>query len=122
MSVFDADDLVRLAGRIDDQAGALRGMARSLSGAAHRTRWHSPAATTWRAQVAKLDREIQHSAHNLERAAHELRAHAARVRTVQVALAAVARAERVAVHDVGQVAGGAAHAVEHAGGWLGGHL
>ncbi len=122
MPVFDADGLVRIAGRIDDHAEALRAKARSLSSAAHQARWHSPAATTFRTQVGTLDRRIQHAAHDLERAAHELRLHAARVRTVQAAMAAAVRLERLAAREGAHIAAGAATSIGHAGGWLEDHL
>ena len=122
MSVFDADGLVRLAARIEDHAGALRGRARAVDCAARQTRWHSPAATTWREQMTRLDRRIQHAAHNLERAAHELRLHADRVRTVQAAMGAALRLERVAVSEARHVIDGSVRTVEHAGGWVGDHL
>ena len=122
MPVFDPDDLVRIAGRIDHQAEALRAKARSLSSAAHQARWQSPAATTFRTQVARLDRRIHHAAHDLDRAAHELRLHAGRVRSVQAAMAAAVRLERIAAREGAHVAVGAAKAIGHAGGWLEDHL
>jgi uncharacterized protein YukE len=122
MPIFDPDDLVRIAGRIDRQAEALRTKARSLSSAAHQARWHSPAATAFRAQVASLDRRIQRATLELERSAHELRLHAGRVRVVQAAMAAALRLERVAAREGAHVAVGTAKAVGHAGGWLEDHL
>lgn len=122
MPLFDPDDLVRIAGRIDSQAEALRAKARSLSSGAQQVRWHSPSATTFRAQVGSLDRRIQHAAHDLERAAHELRAHAGRVRTVQAAMTAAVRLERLAAREGAHVVGGGAKAIGHAGGWLEDHL
>lgn len=122
MPVFDADDLVRIAGRIDNQAESLRAKARSLSSAAHQVRWHSSSATMFRAQVFTLDRRMQRAAHDLERAAHELRLHAGRVRTVQAAMAAAVRLERLAAREGAHVAVGTARAIGHAGGWLEDHL
>jgi uncharacterized protein YukE len=122
MAIFDADDLVRIAGRIDDQAESLRAKARSLTSAAHHVRWHSLAASTFRAQVGTLDRRMQHAAHDLERAAHELRLHAGRVRTVQAAMAVAGRVERLAAREGTHVAVNAAKAVGHASGWLEDHL
>jgi uncharacterized protein YukE len=122
MPVFDADDLVRIAGRIDDHAESLRAKARSLSSAAHQVRWHSPAASAFRAQVGTLDRRLQHASRELERAAHELRLHAGRVRSVQAALAAAGRLERLAAREGAHVAVGAAKAIGHASGWLEDHL
>ncbi len=122
MSLFDADGLVRIAGRIDSEAEALRAKARSLSSGAQHVRWHSPAATMFRGQVGGLDRRIQHAAHDLERAAHELRLHAGRVRTVQAAMAAASRLERLAAREGAHVAAGTAKATGHAVGWLEDHL
>lgn len=122
MPVFDADDLVRIAGRIEHQAESLRAKARSLSSAAHQVRWQSTAAGAFRVQVGALDRRIQHAAHDLERAAHELRLHAGRVRTVQAAMAAAVALERLAVREGAHAAVGTAKAIGHAGGWLEDHL
>ena len=122
MSLFDPDELVRLAGRIEDHAGALRGRGRSLSAAAAQARWQSPAATGFRHRVGGLEHKLRHAAHNLDRAAYELRCHARRVRTVEAAMAATARLERTVVRDAqhvsGHAVGGTVHAAEHAGSWL----
>jgi uncharacterized protein YukE len=122
MPIFDPDDLVRIAARIEDQAAALRAKARSLTCAAHQLRWQSAAAATFRVQVLKLDRRIQQAAGDLDRAAHELRLHAHRVRTVEAAAAAAVRAERFAAHQGERVAVGTAHTLGHAGGWVANHL
>ena len=129
MALFDPDDLIRIAGRIDAQASALRARGRSLVAAAYRARWHSTAATAFRGQVEHLDRRIQHAGHNLERAADELRAHARRVRTAEAALAAAVRIERTTARETARLAGEAGHLpghlagagvreAEHLGGWL----
>lgn len=133
MALFDPDDLVRLAGRIETQASELRAKGRSLVAAAGQARWHSTAATAFRAEIDRLDHRFRHAAHNLERAADELRAHAHRVRTAEAALAAVARLEQAGVREAGRlgragvregehVVGAGIHGAEHAAGWLGRHL
>ena len=114
MALFDPDDLVRIARRIDAQSCEVRAKGRSLVVAARHARWHSTAATTFREQVDRLDHRIQHAAHNLERAADELRAHAHRVRTAEAALATLARVEHAAAHETSRVIGAAEHGVRAA--------
>lgn len=114
MALFDPDDLVRIARRIDTQSGELRTKGRSLVAAARQARWHSTAATAFREQIDRLDHRIQHAAHNLERAADELRAHAHRVRTVEATLASVARVEHAAAREAERVLDAAVHGGEHA--------
>lgn len=83
MPVFvDPAELRAVAHRVAHHADHLRVRAAALALAAEQTRWHSPAAAGFRAQVHGITRDLRRGASELDAAATAMLRHADRVGSV----------------------------------------
>lgn len=108
MSELTAEDLLRIATRIDAHAISLRSRARALNTANGTARWRGSAATTAQHHMHHTVVRMGTAADHLEQAARALRSHAHAVRRVEHALRDVKAVEKRVDH----LAMGAAHAIE----------
>ncbi|MGI8881918.1 MAG: WXG100 family type VII secretion target [Jatrophihabitans sp.] len=98
MTLGDPDRLEQVAHHLEGHADQLRVAASRLAQASAATRWHSPAATQYRARVEHLLDRVTRSAHDVDHAAAVLRHHARNVRRMRHVLDAARKA--LGVHKV----------------------